>query len=405
MNDDQIRQEAERRFRAGMFSPQTDAPAATRIDPDDRIEALRIHQIELEIRNEELRCAQEELEESRRRYRRLYELAPAGYLIVGPDGRILSANQAISDMAGTDHATLTRAGLFGFIHNACHRAVVDLLRDVAAAPGRRVAIVVSMAGETERYLHIDAVCTDEAHTPGQEVHVCLTDVTSEKLAESSAQAAAEESRMLLRELNHRVKNNLQLLLSLIMLQKSRTEDPAAHAALVAAEARVRTVTFAHQSLNAGSADLGAELVGLLDPLVRQYSEQHGVRIEFTSSVDQLFVDGNAALSLALAVNELVASTAGHAVTAGAHGLITVRLQVDPQAPAEGTAVRISVRGSEPDLPADLPPDCTLATEASSDLDELGLLLVDQLVRQQLGGRWTRRDDPAGGAEHCIEVVL
>ena len=388
MNDDQIRQEAERRFRVRTSSSQVEAPATTRHDAEELIDELHIQQIEL------------------RRYARLYELAPVGYLTVRPDGRILSANRSACDMAGTDRTTLIRSGLLSTIHNSYHSAVIDLLRDVAAVPDRRTAIDVCLAGEDQRYVHIDAVCAEEECTSGQEVHLCLTDVTREKLAEASARTAAEQSKLLLRELNHRVKNNLQLLLSLIMLQRGRTEDPAAHAALVAVEERVRAVTFAHQSLDPGCAASNAELVGLLEPLVRQFGEQRGARIDFTSSVEELLVDGNAALSLALAVNELVSNAVKHAVTGDEELLISIRLEADLEAPVDGAAVRLCVRDSGPGLPPELLSDRPSATSVSDDFgDGLGYTLVDQLVRQQLRGRWTRRNHPAGGAEHCIEVVL
>ncbi len=406
MNDDQIRQEAERRFRVRKSSLRVDTPAARGLDTEELLRELHIHQLELEIQNEELRRTQRQLEKSRRRHYRLYEFAPVGYLTVRPDGRILSTNRCVCDMAGTDRRTFTRAGLFSIIDNADHGAVVDLLRRVLEMPGRRMALDVRLFAAHERYAHMEAVCAEKNLSESDpEVHVCLTDVTAEKHAEERARSTAEQSRLLLRELNHRIKNNLQLLLSLVMLQRNRTEDPAAQAALAAVEERVRTVTFSHQSLDSSSATPRAELIGLLDPLVRQFAEQQRIRIDFISSVEELLVDGNAALSLALAVNELVSNAVKHS-RGGADQAIAVMLDVEEATPTGGRLVRVSVTDSGPGLPPELLSEHPSGGRAAAGAREgLGFTLVGQLVEQQLGGCWKRRNRPAGGAEHRIEVKL
>ncbi len=65
---------------------------------DQYIHELHVHQIELEIQNEELREAQIKLEESRREYFDLYNFAPVGYFTLDKDGIILKANLAGSEL-------------------------------------------------------------------------------------------------------------------------------------------------------------------------------------------------------------------------------------------------------------------------------------------------------------------
>ena len=64
------------------------------------IQELRVHQIELELQNEELRQSQTDLEISKGHYLNLFNHAPVGYITLGPSGMILSANQTFGDMIG-----------------------------------------------------------------------------------------------------------------------------------------------------------------------------------------------------------------------------------------------------------------------------------------------------------------
>jgi PAS domain S-box-containing protein len=76
---------------------------------------LRVHQVELEIQNEELRRAQEELEVSRAKYFDLYDLAPVGYLTLSENGVILEANLTIVTLLGVTRGTLVKQPLTRFI--------------------------------------------------------------------------------------------------------------------------------------------------------------------------------------------------------------------------------------------------------------------------------------------------
>jgi PAS domain S-box-containing protein len=76
---------------------------------------LQIHQIELEMQNEELRQAQKDLEDSRERYFSLYDLAPVGYLTLNVQGLIMEANLTASTLLGAERSSLVRQLLSGFI--------------------------------------------------------------------------------------------------------------------------------------------------------------------------------------------------------------------------------------------------------------------------------------------------
>src|SRR6185369_15698261 len=76
---------------------------------------LRVHQIELEMQNEELRRTQEELEGSRARYFDLYDLAPVGYFTLSEQGLILEANLAAARLLGVERGALVKQPLSRFV--------------------------------------------------------------------------------------------------------------------------------------------------------------------------------------------------------------------------------------------------------------------------------------------------
>ena len=77
---------------------------------------LRVHQIELEMQNEELRTAQAELDAARARYFDLYDLAPVGYCTVSEKGLILEANLTAATLLGVVRGTLVKQPISRFIH-------------------------------------------------------------------------------------------------------------------------------------------------------------------------------------------------------------------------------------------------------------------------------------------------
>ncbi len=107
-----LRQRAEEMAGPGGASiPESLSPETAR----EVLHDLRVHQIELEMQNEELRRAQEALEASRARYFDLYDLAPIGYLTFNDDGLILEANLAAAELLGVTRNALTKQPLARFV--------------------------------------------------------------------------------------------------------------------------------------------------------------------------------------------------------------------------------------------------------------------------------------------------
>ncbi len=150
-------------------------------------------------------------------------------------------------------------------------------------------------------------------------------------------ALAAQQAILLREVNHRVANSLQLITSLIEMQARRVADPAARLMLRQAAERVEAVTLVHRRLYTGDnvefVEMDAYLIGLVDELERA---THGAeagpalpaqrRIELTA--DPIRVETDKAVPIGLMVNELVTNALKYAYPKDVPGQVRVELRQD-----------------------------------------------------------------------------
>src|SRR5581483_7358725 len=106
-----LRQRAEESLAGGTGDREQDP----QMDPVRLAHELQVHQIELEMQNEELRRVQLELQEARDRYFEIYDLAPVSYVTLDREGRIQEANLAAATLLGVERGRLLGKGLAAFM--------------------------------------------------------------------------------------------------------------------------------------------------------------------------------------------------------------------------------------------------------------------------------------------------
>jgi two-component sensor histidine kinase len=195
--------------------------------------------------------------------------------------------------------------------------------------------------------------------------------------------------LLFHEINHRVKNNLSVVQSLISLgaRRAKEEPESAEATLMAASERIRSMTMLHEQLykrrSLESVELGAYFEDLTEAISESYSTDGRVRIEVESG-ERILVDLNEAVPIALIVTELVTNSCKYAFPAGARGRIVVAAKAIE---AIGLELRVEDDG------------CW--TEESAPIEGFGTVLISSLV-EQLGARLERS---LGSAGHGMKVGL
>ena len=113
-----LRQQAEAKLALSMDSLRELSPAAVQ----QALHELRVHQIELEMQNEELRQTQAELAAARERYFDLYDLAPVGYCTLSEQGTVQEANLTAAELLGVSRDALVNRKLSEFISKASQDA-------------------------------------------------------------------------------------------------------------------------------------------------------------------------------------------------------------------------------------------------------------------------------------------
>ncbi len=221
------------------------------------------------------------------------------------------------------------------------------------------------------------------HTDGKVDGVsCLAhDISEKKRTEREVLESLREKEVLLKEVHHRVKNNLQIISSIFNLQRDHVDgDPQALELLLESRNRIHSMSFIHESLyqnkNFSQVDFAQYIEGLCRNLVLSYSLCGKVRLH--TELEHIMLDLDKAIPCGLILNELVSNALKHAFPDGEEGVITIKLH------GKGKQVRISVSDDGRGFPAKF--------ELGRD-GGLGLELVEMLT-EQLDGK-VNRSPPSG----------
>jgi PAS domain S-box-containing protein len=189
----QLRWRAEERARR--LAGSRPAPLVDGVPAQNTLHELRVHQIELEMQNEELRRNQVELDKIRARYFDLYEFAPVGYLVLSKCGQILESNLTSSTLLGTPRAALVGQPITKFILKAdqdiYYRYRLDFLRQGEV---RGCDLRLQKSDGTAFWAHLavkaaeaPAQAFETAFRASPEYRAVLTDVTERKQIEAELQ--------------------------------------------------------------------------------------------------------------------------------------------------------------------------------------------------------------------------
>jgi two-component system, sensor histidine kinase PdtaS len=201
----------------------------------------------------------------------------------------------------------------------------------------------------------------------------LRDITERKREEEKIKSSLREKEVLLKEIHHRVKNNLQIISSLLNLQSAHIRDPRALEVFKEGQGRVRSMALIHEKLyqsdDLARVDFSEYISNLAAYLFRSYEvNAGGVRLNVEAEDVLLGVD--TAIPCGLIINELVSNSLKHGFPGGKGGSIHITLR--PEGPER---LKLCVA----DDGVGLPPGFDVR-----DTPSLGLQLVNTLARQ-LGG--------------------
>jgi len=196
------------------------------------------------------------------------------------------------------------------------------------------------------------------------------------------QSALVEKDLLLGEIHHRVKNNLQVVQSLLNLQSSQITDPVVKSMLMDSQNRIQSMALIHRTLyqshDFASVDFSSFLNALIPPLLSTYGADQK-RIKLNIDAGSVFIPINSAIPCGLIVNELITNALKHAFPGNQQGEISIVLQR-----LQNNQIVLEIIDNGIGIPGDLDLE---------RVDTLGLQLVNLLSRQLQGVLSINRFNP------------
>jgi two-component sensor histidine kinase len=247
---------------------------------------------------------------------------------------------------------------------------------LAAAP--ETAIVV-LTGTTDEELGLKTVAGGaqdylvKGQLDGNMLVRSIRYAIERKQAEEKIKAALREKEILIKEVHHRVKNNLQMIYSLLALQSKRLKRGKAATLLRESQNRIRSIALVHERLYRSPDLANINLAEYLQLLAGNLFYSYGAdpeKIKLEVDISKVLLDIDTALPCGLIINELVSNSLRHAFPDGRSG--TVRIELRPE---NGDRIVLTVTDNGVGFPKD---------RAVGASDTLGLQLVHALSSQLAG---------------------
>jgi two-component sensor histidine kinase len=311
------------------------------------------------------------LRESERKKRAILNALPDLMLVVSVEGTVLESKLDEQASLFIVPGPYTGRRLSELFASPLERMLMDQLTQVIAQKAGATFEFRSGADMHARHYEARMVLSGAA-----EVLVLIRDVTERRQAEEELQSSLHEKEALLKEIHHRVKNNLQIISSLLSLQSQQIKNPKALGALTESQGRVRSMALIHEQLyqshDLGQIDFGQYVRDLTAHLFRTYKTE-GEYVTLSVEVHEVFLDVDQAIPCGMIINELVSNCLKHAFPRQRKGtvLIAARREKDGQ-------LCLVVEDSGKGIPVDIDLENT---------PSLGLKLV-RMLSDQLKGTLT-----------------
>jgi signal transduction histidine kinase/CheY-like chemotaxis protein len=206
-----LRRRAEGRLGKGTHP----GPGGLAADPARLVHELQVHQVELELQNDELRRTRDELEASLARVTELYDFAPVGYLTLDRRGVILEANLRSAGLLERERAVLVGVDLGSLLAPESRATFEGFLRTALARGGHRFSdVLVRRPGGEATPVQLEAISEEEGGREGWRCKVALVDVSEQRKLEAYARQAArlEAVALLAAGVAHEINNPLTYVL-------------------------------------------------------------------------------------------------------------------------------------------------------------------------------------------------
>jgi len=318
--------------------------------------------------------SQEALKESEGLFRSVVENSHDGISILDDNFRIEYVNDRVIPIMGYYPKEMIGEDFRKFIALEDMDLVIDLYSRRQKGEDVPPRYELRLKHKDGRTIHVEVssnVISDNAGKRRTVTHI--KDISDRKIADDKIKASLKEKEMLLREVHHRVKNNMQIISSLLNLQSKHIKDASVQEIFLLGQNRVRSMALVHEKLyqseDLAKVDFNDYIQSLSNYLFQVYGvDESNIRLDI--DIKDFFLDINTAVPCGLLVNEIIANSLKHAFPEGKKGEIKVQIE-----PVDTASFKLLISDNGIGLPADIKIHAT---------DTLGLQLVQMLVEQLNG---------------------
>jgi PAS domain S-box-containing protein len=346
---------------------------------EDLQQALDDTTYELVRVNRQLEEANAEAKRAKERVEAILDNSPdATLLLRGAEGGITTANPSFYRMFGFAPSEMAGASILNLTEESYAKILRKAFLTVINRGGTVFLEVVARKknGDTFDAGIALASIEDEQLVKG---FVCsIRDISERVRSEEKVRQALSEREVLLKEIHHRVKNNLQIVSSLLNLGAHSLHDEAARQFFIDSQTRVQSMALIHEQLyqagNLSLIDFNEYIKGLASYLASSYEgsdkdTRGNVSVKVMADKVQCPID--VAIPCGLIINELISNAYKHAFPENREGKIIVTFRV-----RDGAQVRLMVQDDGVGIP--------VKTGTNNNSSSLGMQLVEQLVKQLSG---------------------
>ncbi len=348
-------------------------------------------EVTLEITQRKL--AEQALQESEERYKTLIQASPDAVTVTDIGGRITYVSPQILSLHGfKSKEELLGKKFFDLIAPPSRaQAILYLRKTLKEGVTRNLEYTLLKKNGDSFVGEIDTAVVRDSHGNPQTFIAVTRDITARKVVQEKLESSVKEKEYLLQEIHHRVKNNLQVISSILDMSRIRTQDPIAVGLITNARSKIQTMAFIHSQLYRSERFDRIEMGAHTRDLIRYLSSVYSVTGQVTCHVDigKVYLSLTQSIPCALILNELISNAFKHAFVAQPQGTIEVSMAI-----AAGNAILLSVKDDGIGMPADF----DLAR-----VESMGLKLVKNLVERQLKG--SIKLPPSGYTEFRIRFPI
>jgi PAS domain S-box-containing protein len=294
------------------------------------IHELQVHQIELEMQNDELRRTQLDLEAARDKYTDLYDFAPVGYFTISEQGLIEEANLTAADLFSTDRQSLIGQPLTRFISRGDQDTFYYHHKQVLKKNGNQTCEIKMMNYDyAPFYAQLKSLAVQGEKENATKLRSAITDITDRKMTEQLLLASLKEKEVLLQEVHHRVKNNMQVMINLINIQCERIEDKHSCEMFNKTVDRINSMALVHKQLYKSKDFSKVDINKYLNNIAENLFVSLGVdttKVTLKISKNDIAISLDSAISCGLIINELMTNSLKYAFPENRKGAIQVAFE-------------------------------------------------------------------------------